>query len=181
MSPTVVNNLVGDGSRGNNNGGVTAASNRGVSVKGSKRSGNMVLGSKPQPPPPQRRRGPSTIATNIIPQSGGSEALRESNYHTTNAVNRHRSGSETHSLNDLAGSAQTRSCPSLDLSADEGTNPYLQYRSSSWSGHSTVCSSDSGDGSHNSSTRAKRQQDRMLPSVEEEMERYSNMRYGVRF
>lgn len=174
-SPMAVNNLVGNGI---SSGAVTANNNSPhVNNGGTSTIGGIAGGvGKTQrlPATSERRRMPSATGS-IVPQTNGTDVQ------TNSAPQRKRSGSETHSLNDIAGTAQTRSCPSMELSTDEGTNPYLQRRSSSWSAHSTVCSSDSGEGSHTSSVRRKRQQDRMLPSVEEEMERYSMARFGVRF
>ncbi|KPA74417.1 hypothetical protein ABB37_09117 [Leptomonas pyrrhocoris] len=144
---------------------------------GTRRNVNDDGGSKPQLPSPQGRRRPS-IAANVAPPFDGAGVTRDRNF-SNGRVSRHRSGSDMHSLTDVAGTAQTRSYPSLDLSVDEGTNPYLQRRSSSWSGHSTAASSDSGDRTHHSASRAKRQQDRVLPNIEE-MGQFSKSRFGLR-
>lgn len=189
-SPVAVNNLVGSGGGGrsaastaNNSPHVnTTAATAGAAALTATSTTSGVGTGKPRPPSSAaaRRRAPSGASSSIVPTANGTDAARDA-VQANSAPHRHRSGSETHSLHDIAGTTQTRSCPSMELSMDEGTNPYLQRRSSSWSGHSTVCSSDSGEGSHASSVRAKRHQDRMLPSVEEEMERYSLARFGVRF
>ncbi|KPI88064.1 hypothetical protein ABL78_2840 [Leptomonas seymouri] len=163
ISSTVINNLVGDGG-GDDGGGA--------------RNGS-VGGEREVPPSVSRRIRRPFESANIVPLSGCSEAVREPNL-LNGRVSRNRSGSETHSLTDVVGNAQTRSCPSLDLSLDDVETPYLPCRSSSWSGHSTTCSSDSGDCGRNWPSRGKRQQDRVLPTTEEEVERLNNPRFTIR-
>lgn len=160
--PMVANNLIGDGQ---------------INVNGMKGDG-AANANGPQPPVTQQRRRPS-ISKSIVPQASGAEAAHEP-MPASSSSSRHHSGSETYSLNDVASTAQSQSCPSIELLVDEGANGLLQRRSSSWSVHSSACSSDSGDGSHCSASRARRRKDRMLPTVEEEMERLAHSRFGVR-
>ncbi|KAG5497060.1 hypothetical protein GH5_01589 [Leishmania sp. Ghana 2012 LV757] len=80
-----------------------------------------------------------------------------------------RSGTELRMLGESSNGIMSRSCPSVEYSADEGTNPFLIQRSSSWSVHSARSTTDSSEVT--GIARKKRQPERMpltAHDVEEE-------------
>ncbi|XQJ29448.1 hypothetical protein NXY56_005499 [Leishmania guyanensis] len=84
-----------------------------------------------------------------------------------------RSGMELRLLGESSNGIMSRSCPSVDNSADEGTNAFLIQRSSSWSVHSARSTTDTGEVT--SAARKKRQAERMLPIAHELEEEYVTM------
>ncbi|CBZ29296.1 hypothetical protein, unknown function [Leishmania mexicana MHOM/GT/2001/U1103] len=74
-----------------------------------------------------------------------------------------RSGTEMRLPGESSNAIMSRSCPSLDYSVDEGTNPFLIQRSASWSVHSARSTTDSGEVL--GIARKKRQAERMMSTV----------------
>ncbi|KAG5472134.1 hypothetical protein CUR178_02808 [Leishmania enriettii] len=78
-----------------------------------------------------------------------------------------RSGTELRMLGESSNCIMSRSCPSVEYSADEGTNPFLIQRSSSWSVHSARSTTDSSEVA--GIARKKRQPER-VPSAAHDAE-----------
>ncbi|KAG5497688.1 hypothetical protein JKF63_03954 [Porcisia hertigi] len=81
-----------------------------------------------------------------------------------------RSATESRLLGESSNGIMSRSCPSVEYSADEGTNPFPMRRSVSWSvqsGRSTADSSDTAG-----IARKKRQPEHVLPTAHELEEAY---------
>lgn len=76
-----------------------------------------------------------------------------------------RSGTELRLPGESSNGIMSRSCPSVEYSVDEGTNPFLIQRSASWSVHSARSTTDSGEVP--GIARKKRQAERMLSNAHE--------------